>query len=588
MQGLLASQHNQMVKSGQLSEKAIVQINTFSISNVKDTLLLIILKFDILGISDETIGDPKPIVTSSAPPAQQQQQQQQQQPPPPQIKPQYQPPVIQPQQQQQPQQYHQQPQPPISSSNNMNNNYNVKPDMNSDLPIALPNAVITPLSDLNPYINKWTIKARITNKSQIRKWSNANGTGQLFSIDLLDDNDNEIRGTFFKEDVDKFYSKLEPNQIYTFSNGVIKPANKRYNNLNNQYEISFNTHTEVCLVQNDNTIKQQVYHFMKIGEMQSQPEHTIIDVIGIVKSTNPSQSLRSKTGKDFIKKDIYLVDESQYDIKVTIWGDEAVKYDTELHDDDIVAIKNLRISDFGGGKSLSASNDSSFLINPSTIPEAEALINWYNAEGKTLPTNSLSTSQGGSGPRQRKTLIEFDNDHIHQMMQEQKDPLKGPSTNVKAIITRIKHDIDPWYPACPNSAVQGQQQQCSRKVTQDTDGNWTCDRCNKTFAKCNYRFILSMTIADHTSSQYISVFDEEAKTLLGHDANEMQQLKEQDTNAYEGIFQEATLTEHGFWITAKSEVQTEVERIRRVGRRVTSLNYVDECKSLLELIKQYN
>lgn len=576
MQGLLASQHNQMVKSGHLSEGAVIQIKSYSISYVKDTSLLVVLLFDIINISGETIGDPKPIAASSAPPPQQQQPQQ--------VKP-------QPQYQQPPQQQ-QQPQPPIYSSNNnnnnMNNNYTVKPDTNSALPIAPPDAVITPLSDLNPYINKWTIKGRITNKSQIRTWSNASGNGQLFSIDLLDDNDNEIRGTFFKEEVDKFYSKLEVNQIYTFSNGVVKPANKRFNTTNSQYEVSFNSHTEICHVQNDNTIKQQVYHFMKIGEIQSQPEHTNIDVIGVVKSTTPSISLRSKAGKDFIKKEVYIVDQSQYDIKVTIWGDEAVKYDSELHDDDVLAIKNIRVSDFGGGKSLSGSNDSSFLINPSTVPEAEALINWYNAEGKTLPSNSLTTNQGmGSGPRQRKVLIEFDNDHVHQMIQEQKDPVKGPSINVKAIITRIKHDIDPWYPACASEAQQGQQQ-CNRKVTQDTDGNWTCDKCNRTFAKCNYRYILSMAIADHTSSQYISIFDDEAKALLGHDANEMQQLKEQDTNAYESIFQEATLTEHAFWITAKSEVQMDVERIRRVGRRVTQIKYVEECKSLLELIKQYN
>ena len=33
---------------------------------------------------------------------------------------------------------------------------------------------------------RWTIKARVTSKSQIRKWSNAKGEGHLFSIDLMD------------------------------------------------------------------------------------------------------------------------------------------------------------------------------------------------------------------------------------------------------------------------------------------------------------------------------------------------------------------------------------------------------------------
>ena len=53
-----------------------------------------------------------------------------------------------------------------------------------------------PIESLNPYMNKWTIKARITAKSEIRSWSNARGQGTLFSIDLLDAKGTEMKGTF--------------------------------------------------------------------------------------------------------------------------------------------------------------------------------------------------------------------------------------------------------------------------------------------------------------------------------------------------------------------------------------------------------
>lgn len=33
---------------------------------------------------------------------------------------------------------------------------------------------------------RWTIKARVTSKSDIRRWSNAKGEGHLFSMDLMD------------------------------------------------------------------------------------------------------------------------------------------------------------------------------------------------------------------------------------------------------------------------------------------------------------------------------------------------------------------------------------------------------------------
>jgi replication factor A1 len=60
---------------------------------------------------------------------------------------------------------------------------------------------------------RWTIKARITAKSELRRWSNAKGEGTLFSIDLLDNMGGEIKGTFFKDACDKFFPVLEEGKV---------------------------------------------------------------------------------------------------------------------------------------------------------------------------------------------------------------------------------------------------------------------------------------------------------------------------------------------------------------------------------------
>ena len=43
-----------------------------------------------------------------------------------------------------------------------------------------------------PRQNKWTIKARVTSKGDIRTWNKSTGSGKLFSFDLMDDS-GEIR-----------------------------------------------------------------------------------------------------------------------------------------------------------------------------------------------------------------------------------------------------------------------------------------------------------------------------------------------------------------------------------------------------------
>ena len=69
-----------------------------------------------------------------------------------------------------------------------------------------------PIASLTPYQNRWTIKARVTNKSDIKRWSNSRGEGYLFSMDLLDES-GEIRATAFKAECDKFEPIVEVDKV---------------------------------------------------------------------------------------------------------------------------------------------------------------------------------------------------------------------------------------------------------------------------------------------------------------------------------------------------------------------------------------
>ena len=119
-----------------------------------------------------------------------------------------------------------------SESNPMSGKLNTTASTNQ--PGMFNNFKIFDITTLNPYQNKllsnsiknslklvlillknfsrWSIKARVTNKSGIRTYSNAKGEGKLFSIELIDKS-GEIKCTGFNEQCEKFYDLLQIDNV---------------------------------------------------------------------------------------------------------------------------------------------------------------------------------------------------------------------------------------------------------------------------------------------------------------------------------------------------------------------------------------
>lgn len=92
-------------------------------------------------------------------------------------------------------------------------------------------ARITPIAMLNSYNNRWCIKARVTSKSDMRRWNGVKGEGKLFSFDLLDGS-GEIRATAFNDRADRFFNAVEVGRVYMLQKANLVPVKNRVSKVN--------------------------------------------------------------------------------------------------------------------------------------------------------------------------------------------------------------------------------------------------------------------------------------------------------------------------------------------------------------------
>ncbi|KAJ1676810.1 Replication factor A protein 1, partial [Spiromyces aspiralis] len=205
---------------------------------------------------------------------------------------------------------------------------------------------VYPIKGLNPYQSKWTIRARVSEKSGIKTWRNARGEGTLFSVNLIDES-GEIRGTAFRDQVDRLYPQFEVGKVYLISKGAIKMAKSQFSNVQNEYEIAFDYSTDVVPCQDTEAVPTARYSFISLDKLGQLEKNTIVDVLVVAQDVRELTSIVSRTTNNEIqKRDVQVVDESMYQVRLTLWGDDARSF--EAYDRPVVAFKGVKVGDFGG------------------------------------------------------------------------------------------------------------------------------------------------------------------------------------------------------------------------------------------------
>ncbi|KAM7399145.1 hypothetical protein PAMP_018434 [Pampus punctatissimus] len=463
--------------------------------------------------------------------------------------------------------------PPLQPQNGNEGNRGFNRDFVKKAPSAMPStpgggSKIVPIASLNPYQSKWTIRARVSNKSSIRTWSNSRGDGKLFSMEIVDES-GEIRVTGFNQEVDKFFSLIEVGKVYYVSKGSLKIANKQYTSVKNDYEMTLNGETTVVPCEDSCDVPMVQCDFVSISDLENRDKDAIVDVIGVCKTVDEVTRLTTKTNREVSKRTLNLMDMSGKVVTVTLWGEEAEKFDGSGQP--IVAIKGAKLSDFGG-RSLSASFSSTLMINPD-MPEAYKLRGWYDKEGHAMDGQSLTEVKGGSGGGNTnwKAIADVKNEHLGH------GDKADYYTCIATIVYLRKENC--LYQACPS-------QDCNKKVVDQQNGMYRCEKCDKEFPNFKYRLILSVNIADYGDNQWVTCFQESAEAILGQNAAYLGQLKDSNEAAFDEIFQQANFNTFVFRNRVKLETYNDESRIKATVLDVKPVDHKDYSKRLILNIRK--
>ncbi|KAI9498454.1 replication protein A DNA-binding subunit [Zychaea mexicana] len=451
-----------------------------------------------------------------------------------------------------------------SSSSNSNNGPAVQPSGRTNVQLE---SSLFSITALNPYQNRWTIKARVTLKSDIKHWHNNRSEGKLFNVNLLDKS-GEIKATAFNDQVDRLFHVLEEGKVYYISKARVTMARKQFSTLDNEYELVIENQTEIEVCPDEVTIPKMNFSFVRIADIANYEKDATVDIIGVVRDDNGVQEIITKsTGRPVKKRELVVVDDSEKQIRLTLWDKTAENFDSSGAP--VVAFRGLRVNDFGG-RSLSLSTNGTLKVNPD-IPECTKIKHWYASQSSEASYDTFAQQTTNSIGQQSNTRI--------TLGQVKQDGLgtgdRADYFSARATVVFLKNE-NPAYPSCPD---------CRKKMVQN-ENDWHCEKCNKGHPEPMWRYILTASIEDATAQLFVNAFDDVGISIIGVSANEVMRLKDTEPDAYAKLFSDALFKVYNVKGRAKSETFNDTTRTKYTLMEATPINYVQEAKEMVSALEK--
>jgi len=430
---------------------------------------------------------------------------------------------------------------------------------------------VCPIDAITPFFNAFIIRARVTTKSPIRTYNNKKGDGKVFSFDVTDDS-SEIRITAFNSECDKYYDIIQKDLVYYISKGSVKPANKKYSNLKSDYEITLNPDSLIELCTEDiglDSFKLK-FKFVGIKDLAAVNNSSSVDVIGVIRSVSDLESIVSKkNSKEYKKREVALLDKTCAEVRLTVWGKEAEDFKASIGS--VLAVKNAVVGEFKG-KTLSCVQNTILEFDPD-LTEAHILQGWYDRERDNLK-NVVAMS------KPNETSISSSFKYLSQINMQSVPDSSFLYYNCKATILATNRPQNHFYKSC---GLNG----CMKKVI-DENGYYHCDKCGNRSPCFQWRFMLSLCVADSTGEMWFTAFQEVAEKLIGLSTNELSQIFESDINQYSTLVSGLTFKTFNFRVGSKVDEYNNEKRIKSTCFSVTPIDPKSRSKELIQSLRSLN
>lgn len=439
---------------------------------------------------------------------------------------------------------------------------------------------LTPISALNSYQNRWTVKARVTQKADIRRYSNARGEGKFFSFDFLDADGGEIRVVGWNDMCDKFFDQVTVGQVYTLTKASLRNKRGTFNQTRHQFEVHLENASVLELVQDEASIPRISFNFVPLSQLEDTPAGTVLDVIGVVESVAEPADITRKDGTQVSKRGVNIRDDSGRSIELTLWGSYVDSTGNEMaaavgsgrHP--IVAVKGARVGDYNG-KTLSTIGSSTIVIDPVDESKAGSLRSWYDNGGATTTAQALSSARAGSGRSDRRVCTSI-------IKSEGLGLNEKPDYVTTSMYILFPRNENFCYPACP---LLNNGKQCLKKLIEENPGtgDFRCERCNAQ-AVPDYRFIVSCQVADYSGTAWVSMFNETAIDVVGTSAGQLRDWDQNDDPRFKLAWKDCQYKEFILKLKISQDTYNDETKLRTNVVALTPIDFVSQARWNLEAI----